>query len=304
MNEFGFKAIKLEDKEEIKPMLRKHSSFCLSAFTLASLVSWEMVYHYRWTIISDTLLIRFQTLEDDRDHLLQPVGEYPPELQDRVLKHAATLDYPLKIYGVSEAFLKHFPSFISHFEITKYRDMDNYIYSSEDLALLKGKDYQPKRNLIHQFEKNYSWKSQEISTENTEDCFNVLHKIYDKEAIEADEYLAYELQVLQFVLKHFTELEQHGILIRVNNEPVAFSIFEFLNPKTCVIHFEKAMRGYKGLYQLINREAARFIYEKGYLNINREEDLGIEGLRKAKLSYHPQSLCPAYALIFKNNNEI
>ncbi len=299
MNDLEFKAIKLEDKEVIMPMLRKHSSFCLSAFTIASLVSWEMVYHYKWTIIKDTLLIRFLTLEDDQDHLLQPVGEFPPELQDKVLKYASTLDYQLKIFGVSEAFIKHFPHFISHFEITKYRDMDNYIYSSEDLTLLKGKDYQPKRNLIHQFEKHYNWKAEPIASQNIEDCLDVLHKIYNKEAIDTDRYLAYELKVLQFVLKHFTELEQHGILIRVNNEPVAFSIFEFLNPTTCVIHFEKAMKDYKGLYQLINREAAKFIFERGYPNINREEDLGIEGLRKAKLSYHPVSLCPAFALIIK-----
>lgn len=299
MKELDFKAIKLEDKEKIKPMLRKYSSFCLSAFSLASLVSWEMVYHYKWTIIGDTLLMHFQTLEDGRDHLLQPVGEFPPVLQDRVLKHASTLNYQFKIFGVSETFIKRFPSFVSQFEITKYRDMDNYIYSSEDLALLKGKDYQAKRNLIHQFEKNYSWKAEQIATENIEDCFDVLHKIYDKKAIDADHYLAYELQVLQFVLKHFVELEQHGILIRVNGKPVAFSIFEFLNPTTCVIHFEKAMREYKGLYQLINREAAKFIFERGYPNINREEDLGIEGLRKAKLSYHPQSLCPAFALIYQ-----
>lgn len=177
--------------------------------------------------------------------------------------------------------------------------MDNYIYSSEDLALLKGKDYQPKRNLINQFEKNYSWTSESISEENIDDCFNVILKIYNEEAINADSYLAYELKVLEFVLHHFNDLEQKGILIKINTEPVAFSIFEFLNPTTCVIHFEKAMRDYKGLYQLINREAAKFIFERGYPNINREEDLGIEGLRKAKLSYHPQSLCPAHALFFK-----
>ena len=87
----------------------------------------------------------------------------------------------------------------------------------------------------------------------------------------------------------------------MDGKPVAFSLYEHLNPSTCVVHFEKAMREYKGLYQLVNRETAKKIYSKGCKHINREEDLGIEGLRKAKLSYHPLELCPAHALVFKND---
>lgn len=299
MEELKFRKIALQDKEVIKPVLRKYSSFCLSAFSFASLVSWESVYHYKWVISENTLLIRFLTLEENKEHFLQPVGEFTADLQKIVLQYASMLDYPLTIFGVSETFIKHFPHFVSHFEVTRYRDLDNYIYSSEDLALLKGKDYQPKRNLIHQFEKQHSWTSEPIEAVNIEDCYNVMQKIYNNESQKKDAYLGFELKVLEFVLRNYTELEQNGILVRIKGEPVAFSIFEFLNATTCVVHFEKAMREYKGLYQLINREAAQFIFSKGYPHINREEDLGIEGLRKAKLSYHPLNLCPAFALVYR-----
>jgi len=294
-----FKKITLEDKEAIEFYLLKYSSFCLSSFTFSSLAAWERVYHYQWTILNDTLLLKFITLEDGKEQLMQPIGEFPKSLQDKIIKHAQSLNYPLTIYGVSNNFISKNPLFVSYFERSEHRDMDNYIYSAEDLALLKGRDYQPKRNLITQFETNNNWIAEPISEVNITDCFDVINKIYSQNEADPNSYLAHELKALEFVLKHFSQFKGEGVLIRVDGKPVAFSIYEHLNPSTCVVHFEKAMREYKGLYQLVNRETAKKIYSKGCKNINREEDLGIEGLRKAKLSYHPLELCPAHALVFK-----
>jgi hypothetical protein len=257
------------------------------------------VFHYQWAIVNDTLLLKFITIEDGKEQLMQPVGEFPKSLQDKIIQYAQTLDYKLTIYGVSNAFVSQHPEFVANFERTEHRDMDNYIYSAEDLALLKGKEFQPKRNLINQFETNNNWIAEPISEANITDCFDVINKIYSQSEADPNSYLAHELKALEFVLKHFSQFKEEGVLIRVDGKPVAFSIYEHLNPSTCVVHFEKAMREYKGLYQLVNRETAKKIYSKGCKNINREEDLGIEGLRKAKLSYHPLELCPAHALVFK-----
>jgi len=299
MKDIVFKKVTIEDKEAIELFLFKYSSFCLSAFTFSSLVAWERVYHYQWAIVNDTLLLKLITIEDHKEHLMQPIGEFPKLLQDKIIQYAQTLGYRLTIYGVSNAFISQHPEFVTHFERTEHRDMDNYIYSAEDLALLKGKEYQPKRNLLNQFETSNNWTSEPISSDNILACFEVINKIYNKDELEADSYLAHELKALDFVLNHFTQFKEQGVLIRVDGKPVAFSIYEHLNPSTCVVHFEKAMREYKGLYQLVNRETAKKILEKGCKHINREEDLGIEGLRKAKLSYHPLELCPAHALVYK-----
>lgn len=301
MLDLKFKEIQIEDKALIDPLLRQSASFCLSSFTFASLSSWNCAYHYKWTISENTLLITLITLEDNKEHFLQPIGDFPISLQKKIIDYASSLDYDLTIYGISDSFIEKFHTFVSHFEKTKHRDMDNYIYAAEDLALLKGNDYQPKRNLIHQFENKYNWSVEPISEANIADCFFVLHKIY-KQDNQLSEHLQHELNALDFNLRHFSLLEQQGILIRIDTEPVAFSVFEALNSNTCVVHFEKAMREHKGLYQLINREAAKIIFSKGCLNINREEDLGVEGLRKAKLSYNPLNLCPATALVFKKYN--
>jgi hypothetical protein len=299
MKDIIFKKVTIEDKEAIELFLFKYSSFCLSAFTFSSLVAWERVYNYQWSIVNDTLLLKFITIEDGKEQLMQPVGEFPKSLQDKIIQYAQTLDYRLAIYGVSNAFVSQHPEFVAHFERTEHRDMDNYIYSAEDLALLRGKEYQPKRNLINQFETNNNWIAEPISEANITACFDVINKICSQSEVDPNSYLAHELKALEFVLKHFSQFKEEGVLIRVDGKPVAFSIYEHLNPSTCVVHFEKAMREYKGLYQLVNRETAKKIYSKGCKNINREEDLGIEGLRKAKLSYHPLELCPAHALVFK-----
>lgn len=302
MKDIEFKKVTFEDKEIIEFYLHKYSSVCLSAFTFSTLISWKDLYFYQWTISDDTLLIKFVTTEDNKEQIFQPIGDFPITLQNKIVQYAHSLNYKMKIYGVSEIFVSKYPEFVSHFEIGKQRDMDNYVYLAEDLALLNGRDYQPKRNLIKQFETNNNWTSEPISISNVPACFEVINNIYDRDEIDKDNYLEYELKALEFVLKNYIQLRQRGILIRVDNKPVALSVYEQLNPTTCVTNFEKAIREYKGLYQLINRETAKSIFSEGYKYINRGEDLGIEGLRKAKLSYHPIKFCTSGILIFKKQN--
>lgn len=299
MKDIKFKNIALEDKKSFEYYLYKYSSFCLSAYTFSSLISWNSVYKYAWAVVDDTLLIKFTTFEEKKEQFMQPIGNFPEILQNKIINYAKMLDYRLTVYAVSNTFISKYPKFVSHFNRIEHREMDNYIYLAKDLVLLNGADYQAKRNLINQLETNYTWTSEPISVDNTSACVEVINKIYNNEELDINSYLAHELNALNYVLNHFSQLKEEGTLIRINKEPVAFAIFEHLNNSTCVVHFEKAMREYKGLYQLVNRETAKQIVEKGCDKINREEDLGIEGLRKAKLSYHPIKFCTSDALVFK-----
>ena len=104
-----------------------------------------------------------------------------------------------------------------------------------------------------------------------------------------------------FTLAHFAPLGQQGTLLRVEGRPVAFSIWEPIGAKTAVIHFERALRRFKGLYQVVNQETARRIVQSGLELINREEDLGDPGLRQAKQSYHPVALLPSLSLCFRED---
>lgn len=299
MKDIIFKNISIEDGEIIELYLSKYASLCISFFSFSSLMAWKNVYKYQWAVLENTLLLKFCNVEDGRGYLMQPIGEFPLSLQNKIIKYARSLDYKLKIYGVSGLFIDTFIEFISNFEQAEHRSMDNYVYLSEDLASLNGGRYQPKRNLIKQFETNNNWTAESISIENIPACFEVINKIYNIKELDKDSSIFQELESLDFILNNFIKLKQEGILIRINKEPVAFSIYGRLNSLMAVVHYEKAIKEYKGLYQLINRETSKKILQNGYKYINREEDLGIEGLRKAKLSYYPVKMCPAHLLVFK-----
>ena len=131
-------------------------------------------------------------------------------------------------------------------------------------------------------------------------CRDVLLSLAHEQGLAInDPTLQAELSALDFSMRHFDELEQSGMMIRIDGVASAFSMFERLNTETAVIHFEKARREFKGLYQMINRETSRMIRDAGYRSINREEDLGKDGLRQAKLSYSPVEIYPVYNLTLK-----
>ncbi len=294
-----FNPFELTHKNQVEPILIEESPL-LAGYTFASLMSWRKIFSYEWALLNDeTLIISGIIPNQNVQYLLQPVGSFTNELQELMLTEMAKLDYQITIYGVDDRFIAHYPAFASHFEIKNDLGFANYIYKAEDLALLQGGNYAKKRNLISQAEKSYPWVANPIKDSCLDECIKLLEKIAFDDQIENDQSLINERIALDYTIHHFKELNQKGIVIKVNDKPVAFSIYEELNPKTAEIHFEKADRKYKGLYQLINRETSKEIFESGYEFINREEDMNLPGLRKAKQSYYPVELRPAFQLVFK-----
>ena len=129
-------------------------------------------------------------------------------------------------------------------------------------------------------------------------CFEVLDSIIEEENPKVEGMLKWEIAALEFTLRHFDEFRQQGLLVSVGTTPVAFSIYEAIGPSTVAVHFERALRSYKGLHQVINWETAKVIAEQGFDYINREEDMGDAGLREAKLSYHPAEIIRSHELIY------
>lgn len=294
-----FIPIELSHKKQLNPLLLREPPL-LSGYTLASLLSWKIIFQYEWAMFQEKMLIISGRIpQENVRYILQPIGIFTKENQEILLSEIKKLDYPITIYGVDERFIERHPEFTLHFEIINDLGFANYIYKTEDLALLHGRNYAKKRNLISQAENAYQWSANPIKNDCLSKCIELLEQICLDDHIEEDESLMNERLVLDYTLRNFTELNQMGLVIRIDDKPVAFSIFEELNPDTAVIHFEKANRSYKGLYQLINRETSRILLESGYKFINREEDINLLGLRKAKQSYYPIELRPAYQLILK-----
>jgi uncharacterized protein len=296
---FGFSPLELEDCGILSGFLKRYPQ-SLTGFTFAALAAWNPFFHYSWAFAEpETLLISCTLDPDPNTHLLQPIGLLASTTAQSILKNAATLPYPVRIIGVSNRFLNEYPDFSGSFTAWEDRAVSNYLYDASTLAKLTGRKYAKKRNLLSQAAGLYRWSSQPLTSELTESCFLVLQSIFEEEQPLVEGMLKRELAALEYTLRHFDDFQQQGLLISVDGKPVAFSIYEAINSTTVAVHFERALRSYKGLYQVINCETAKVVEAQGFQFINREEDLGDPGLRDAKMSYHPIEVIPAYELKYK-----
>ena len=175
------------------------------------------------------------------------------------------------------------------FDFINRRDKFEYIYSSSELTNLKGKKYHSKRNHIAKFEKTYDWKYEDINIDNKKKYMDFFEKWFSENNNSEDKLNTGEYNAIVKAMDNYKDLGLYGGAITVNGQIVACTMGERISNKVFVVHFEKALTDFDGAYALINREFSR-VLGKSFKYINREEDLGIEGLRKAKLSYKPAFL--------------
>jgi hypothetical protein len=231
--------------------------------------------------------------------MLQPVGPLPASVQEQILARARALPYPLRIISACAQFIERHGAFARCFDVVPNRDNANYVYLARDLAELPGRRHSKKRNLIAQASRLYDWTTEPLRPEHRAECLAVADDIAAKRTPESGVTLDQETVALATALERLGPLRLDGLLVRVAGQAVAFSVFERLGPDTAVIMFERALRDYKGLYQVVNQETARVLVRQGYEYINREEDLGDPGLRQAKESYSPLRLETAYTMTLR-----
>ena len=168
----------------------------------------------------------------------------------------------------------------------------DYLYLREELALLPGTKFHKKRTHISKFEREHpAWSYEKLTTENSAEAIQVAEQWLITQ--EDSPALRHEFNAICTALKYQRELNLTGGLLRVMGSPVAFSVVSIINDLVADIHYEKCIPEFRDAYPLINRETARHVKTR-YLN--REEDLNIEGLRKAKLSYHPHTILKKFKM--------
>ncbi len=205
-------------------------------------------------------------------------------------------------FGLIREFAEELESFFpGKFHIYFDRDGSDYLYNSDDLINLKGKKYQSKRNHISFFEKNYNWSYEKITRENIHECIKMNEKWIETSLAEYKEDLEYEFEIIKRAFDNYEQLDFVGGLIRIDGEVVAFTMGEEMNDNTFCVHFEKAFSSYRGAYPMINREFCKRELS-GYKYIDREDDVGAENLRKAKLSYQPVIIREEYEAELKDVN--
>lgn len=326
-----FKPITLEDKEVITSFTMP-GDYRNCDFSFANMCSWRFLYDSEFAVVDGFLLIRFWIEDKSRVAYMMPVGqqspspEAPPERDEmeskdetgisappidcRGLRHALELleedsleqGHPLCMLGITPdakaALEQVLPGGFFYIPERNYFD---YIYLRENLATLKGKKYQSKRNHINNFKKRFTYEYIPITPDIVSQCLLLECKWYkSNQTNEDEEELSDERRSLTYALHHFDALGLIGGAIRVDGEIVAFSFGAPINHNTFGVHVEKADVNYDGAYTVINQEFAAHLPER-YLYVNREEDLGIEGLRRAKLSYNPTILLEKSAAIKKPN---
>ncbi len=289
MEEIQFKRPELEDRELIHSYFVKYPSRSCER-TFANCYLWSRHYKVVFAIIENTLVFKS---EDEGLAFSCPIGE--PDDVKRVLDFlkAYTVEkkVPLILYNVTPSQFSRLEEWYpGRFEIEYDRDSADYMYESEKLATLSGKKLHAKRNHINKFKATFEdWKYEKLTPENAEECFQMALKWREENGCDEDEEKNAEMCVTLNSLRLQKELELTGGLLRVNGEVVAFTIGEPVSEDTFVVHIEKAFADIQGAYPMINQQ---FVEHEcmNYKYVNREEDMGAEGLRKAKLSYHPAFL--------------
>ncbi len=208
--------------------------------------------------------------------------------------HSDNIGGNLVLWGIADDMIEDFKNASKQYEnveLTPDRDWAEYIHTSQNLLTLQGKRLQPKRNAVNQFLRNHEgYEYEAISEANIADILAFQHKqMTEKEAGELDEALEDENSAIERTLKDFKAIGLTGGIIRIEGKICAFAIGSPINNDSFDILFEKAEKDYNGIYQVLEQELIKNDL-KLFSYINREEDLGIPGLRFAKQGLQPDIL--------------
>jgi len=288
-----FKDLTLEDKP-LCDQVFNHFPSQISEFTFTNLFIWRHAYQIKISRLQNFLCLLSE--QGESSFFFPPMGEgdviecYQGLLQ--YLGGKATLP---KIVRVPEAAVEQMDWKTSGLKAELDRSQCDYVYLTQDLIELKGRKYHRKRNHIKQFQEKYSYQYIPLTPEWIPQCLQLETEWCDLRHCEVSPGLLNESVAIKEAFTHFEELGVKGGAILINGKVEAFTLGDPLNSETVVIHIEKANPAYEGLYPTINQAFLENQWS-GYTYVNREQDLGEEGLRKAKESYFPHHLVNKYVV--------
>lgn len=302
----NFKKLTPKDYSEFKRFF-VNQKYMHSAYSLSSIIVWSTEFFQPYGAVDgDTLIVGAEfTKHKDRRHLILPVsvnGEYSPEKLYQLAKDTGYEQY----FFVTEEYINKFEKYqiTSLFEITEQTAFKDYVYLTRDLAGLEGNKYSKKRNLINQFQRDFvarkRVKTEKITKAASNECIEFLEKWCEERDCgqETQEELYCEKQAAINTLENIELLGINGLLLRIDGQVNAFGMASRLTSETGVFQFEKAFSKIKGLYQYFDNLCARKLF-KGYTYINKESDMDLPGLEKAKKSYYPSKMVKSFRLVVR-----
>ncbi|MHB8053911.1 MAG: DUF2156 domain-containing protein [Candidatus Aminicenantales bacterium] len=279
-----FKLLDLEDRAVVHEFLNRHP-FEACEYSFGNNFIWRQFDHPRWTVLHGNLCLIFNP-PGEPPYALAPIGatDIPKTIE-------ALLDVVPRLVRVPASVAQ---AYADGLLCAPDRDAFDYVYATEDLADLQGKKYDGKRNRIRKLEREHRWRYIPVDEGHLDDC----RKLFEEWFAEKDEsapMASAQKSAIHEALTHFRALGLSGGAIEVDDRLAALSIGEPLTRDTAVIHIEIVSPCCEGLAQIMNREFVRNAF-RDFAFINREEDLGIPGLRRAKMSYHPDHLVEKFRL--------
>ncbi|MBE6751613.1 MAG: DUF2156 domain-containing protein [Ruminococcaceae bacterium] len=286
-----FQDISIEDRERVENYFEfLEEPFC--DFTFGNLFCWSVVENTKIAFLNNFLFIRFS--DNEKLYYTFPLGN--GEIKNAInliIEDAKINNKKFQFVCLNKKqseILKEI--FKEEIKINKNRDAFDYVYSVKKLSTLSGRKYHSKKNHFNSFKNNYNFIYEEINENNLQDCIRFANEWYSE--TEATPPLLKEQKVLIKAFENYFKLNLIGAIIKINEKIVAFCVGEKMYKENIFCtHFEKASSEFQKAYTVINKLFSE-ISINNFEFVNREDDAGIEGLRKAKLSYYPELILEKY----------
>ena len=279
-----FHPLTLSDREAVQA-LSLHAGRRNCNYTFSNLVGWQFFFDTEVCVLDGAVVLRY-TFKGERVYTVCTATDLSIGLIEALLEDSGG---KLTLIGLEDSQAQAIDK-LSGFtvEIEPLRDQYNYIYRRDSLALLRGRGLSAKRNHINRFRAEHpDFEYRPLVPERFDECRHLAEKW--REEVQASETITAEQRVMETIFSHWEALGMMGGCIYVDRTMVAFTYGAAVTTDTFDICVEKADRRVEGAFAIINQQFAQHLPEQ-YIYLNREEDMGLPGLRKAKLSYHPEIL--------------
>lgn len=271
----------------------------VSFYNFSNIYMWRNVMNYKYSIIDDVLCI-FAKYRDSEPFMFYPLGT--DNIESVMIKITEQTGFPLMVRPLCDNMVKQMSALYPKAEVNCRPDLSDYIYSTSELSNLSGKKFHKKRNHVNKFAKTYNYEYITVTSDNLNILKSAVDKLYtDDDKLNQD--FVDEFNAINELVNNFDSLNLKAAVITIDGDIAAYSIGEIQNGDTALVHTEKANRLYDGAYAAINYEFLRHEFTETEF-VNREEDMGIEGLRQAKSSYNPIALNNVYSITFKTKEDL
>ena len=288
-----FKSLSIEEKPLFDSLFNLFPPI-ISEFTFSNLFIWRYAYELRISRFRNFLCLLSD--REENSFFFPPIGDGDMiECYRNLLQYLKGKGTHPKIARVPEIAISQMDWKGEGLVVELDRAQSDYVYLTKDLTKLEGRKYHRKRNHIKQFKEKYSYQYVPLTSEWISECLRLQAEWCDLRHCEMIPGLLNESIAIKEAFTHFDELRLKGGAVLVKENVESFALGEPLNRETVVIHIEKANSAYEGLYSVINQAFLENEWSE-YTYVNREQDLGEEGLRKAKESYFPHHMVNKYTI--------